>query len=245
MAAGAASRPGSCPPGSTALRELGASRIAAAIGPGARCLLLRGRRRGARRLRGPRAGRQTWPTTPTSRPSPALQLERAGVAEVHDTGLCTICAPGGLLHSHRRDGAPRRTTGSARMAELIHGLDAARVRANLEAVRAEIAAACARAGARPGGCRRARRREVRAAGRARRPRRGRDHARRREPRPGPGREGRRLRRALHVRLHRPPAEPQGQADRSRTCGSSTRSPATACSNSWPSTTRPTRACSSR
>lgn len=32
------------------------------------------------------------------------------------------------------------------MAELIHGLDAARVRANLEAVRGEIAAACERAG---------------------------------------------------------------------------------------------------
>ena len=35
------------------------------------------------------------------------------------------------------------------MAELIHGLDAERVRANLEAVRAEIAGACARAGRDP------------------------------------------------------------------------------------------------
>ena len=35
------------------------------------------------------------------------------------------------------------------MAELIHGLDAERVRANLDAVRAEIAAACARAGRDP------------------------------------------------------------------------------------------------
>ena len=35
------------------------------------------------------------------------------------------------------------------MAELIHGLDAARVRANLEEVRAEIAAACGRAGRDP------------------------------------------------------------------------------------------------
>jgi hypothetical protein len=37
------------------------------------------------------------------------------------------------------------------MAELIHGLDAGRVRANLDAVRAEIAAACARAGRDPAG----------------------------------------------------------------------------------------------
>lgn len=35
------------------------------------------------------------------------------------------------------------------MAELIHGLDAARVRANLDAVREEIAGACERAGRRP------------------------------------------------------------------------------------------------
>jgi len=37
------------------------------------------------------------------------------------------------------------------MAELIHGLDAGRVRTNLEAVRTEIAAACARAGRDPAG----------------------------------------------------------------------------------------------
>lgn len=37
------------------------------------------------------------------------------------------------------------------MAELIHGLDAGRVRANVEAVRAEIAAACERSGRNPGG----------------------------------------------------------------------------------------------
>jgi len=32
------------------------------------------------------------------------QLERAGVDEVHDIGLCTICSDPGLLYSHRRDG---------------------------------------------------------------------------------------------------------------------------------------------
>jgi YfiH family protein len=36
------------------------------------------------------------------------QLERAGVAVVHDVGLCTLCAPRGLFFSHRRDGG---TTG--------------------------------------------------------------------------------------------------------------------------------------
>ena len=32
------------------------------------------------------------------------QLLRAGVAEVHDIAMCTLCAPAGLLYSHRRDG---------------------------------------------------------------------------------------------------------------------------------------------
>jgi hypothetical protein len=31
------------------------------------------------------------------------QLERAGVGQVHDLGLCTICAQRSLLFSHRRD----------------------------------------------------------------------------------------------------------------------------------------------
>jgi YfiH family protein len=33
------------------------------------------------------------------------QLRAAGVASVADVGLCTLCAPDGLLFSHRRDGA--------------------------------------------------------------------------------------------------------------------------------------------
>ena len=31
------------------------------------------------------------------------KLEQAGVREVHDVGLCTICAEPSLLFSHRRD----------------------------------------------------------------------------------------------------------------------------------------------
>ena len=33
------------------------------------------------------------------------QLEEAGVDDVLDVGLCTLCAPAGLFFSHRRDGA--------------------------------------------------------------------------------------------------------------------------------------------
>lgn len=33
------------------------------------------------------------------------QLQEAGVAEVEDVGLCTICSEHGRLYSHRRDGA--------------------------------------------------------------------------------------------------------------------------------------------
>jgi YfiH family protein len=32
------------------------------------------------------------------------ELEVAGVSEVHDIGLCTLCGPSDLLFSHRRDG---------------------------------------------------------------------------------------------------------------------------------------------
>jgi polyphenol oxidase len=47
------------------------------------------------------------------------QLERAGVDEVHDIGLCTICSDRSLLFSHRRD---RGVTGrQAGIAWLISG----------------------------------------------------------------------------------------------------------------------------
>jgi polyphenol oxidase len=42
------------------------------------------------------------------------QLERAGVADVHDAGICTICSPAQLFFSHRRDrGVTGRQAGVA------------------------------------------------------------------------------------------------------------------------------------
>jgi YfiH family protein len=42
------------------------------------------------------------------------QLERAGVAAVHDVGLCTICSDASLFFSHRRDrGVTGRQAGVA------------------------------------------------------------------------------------------------------------------------------------
>ena len=74
-----------------------------------------GDRPGARAAAATRWGRRC---TPPSRPTtPAAgarslaleavardQLEAAGVAAVHDTGLCTMCADPALFFSHRRDG---------------------------------------------------------------------------------------------------------------------------------------------
>lgn len=42
------------------------------------------------------------------------QLEAAGVSEIHDVGLCTICSPPELFYSHRRDhGVTGRQAGVA------------------------------------------------------------------------------------------------------------------------------------
>jgi YfiH family protein len=87
-----------------ALRELGGDGpVTAAIGPGARgCCYevgeevhaafagVPGARAGARNLDLPAIARHV--------------LQRAGVAGVHDTGLCTLCAGDELFFSHRRDG---------------------------------------------------------------------------------------------------------------------------------------------
>jgi copper oxidase (laccase) domain-containing protein len=44
----------------------------------------------------------------------AAELEAAGVTEVHDLGLCTICSDPDLLFSHRRDrGVTGRQAGVA------------------------------------------------------------------------------------------------------------------------------------
>jgi polyphenol oxidase len=88
--------------GVAALRDLGAhGRVTAVIGPGAggccyetgeevhTTFALYDARRGARNLDLPAIAR--------------AQLEEAGVAEVHDVGLCTLCWFG-LFFSHRRDG---------------------------------------------------------------------------------------------------------------------------------------------
>lgn len=94
--------------GVRALRELGAAgAVRAAIGPGAGvCCYETGPEVHAAFARyGPRArsGDHADLKLVARR-----QLEVAGVEEVHDAGLCTLCAPPGLFFSHRRDGA---TTG--------------------------------------------------------------------------------------------------------------------------------------
>ncbi|MCW3063019.1 MAG: hypothetical protein JWN32_191, partial [Solirubrobacterales bacterium] len=82
-----------------AVRELGATgSVAAAIGPGA----------------GPccyEAGPEVHEALGASvggnvdlKLAARRRLEAAGVAEVHDIGLCTMCAGEELFFSHRRDG---------------------------------------------------------------------------------------------------------------------------------------------
>ena len=63
-------------------------------------------------------------------------LAEAGVAEVHDLGLCTMCRPD-LFFSHRADGGVTGRQAGV-VARLITGLDAARVRENAERIRSEI-----------------------------------------------------------------------------------------------------------
>jgi YfiH family protein len=83
-----------------ALRRAGATRIAAAVGPGARgCCYEVGDE--------VRAAFGTTACTLDLARIAAGQLAAAGVDQVHDTGLCTICARddnGPRFFSHRRDG---------------------------------------------------------------------------------------------------------------------------------------------
>lgn len=90
--------------GVAALRELGAGgEIRAAIGPGAGpCCYETGpevhaalAHYGPGARRGDNAGLKLVARR---------QLELAGVGELHDVGLCTLCAPRELFFSHRRDG---------------------------------------------------------------------------------------------------------------------------------------------
>lgn len=100
--------------GVRAVRELGAGGpLAAAIGPGAGpCCYEVGEQvhtvfadhgedvRRGRRLDLPAIARR--------------ELERAGVGEIHDCGLCTICSDASLFYSHRRDhGVTGRQAGIA------------------------------------------------------------------------------------------------------------------------------------
>ncbi len=92
--------------GVRALRELGATgEVQAAIGPGAgACCYETGPEvHAAFAAYGPRArhGDNNADLKLVAR----RQLEQAGVGEVADAGLCTLCAPPGLFFSHRRDGA--------------------------------------------------------------------------------------------------------------------------------------------
>jgi YfiH family protein len=83
--------------GVQAMRELGASQIAAAIGPGAGgCCYEVGDE-----------VRRAFGTTGRTIDLKAIARERllaVGVKEVHDVGLCTLCSDPALFFSHRRDG---------------------------------------------------------------------------------------------------------------------------------------------
>jgi polyphenol oxidase len=83
--------------GVDAMRELGAQDIHAAIGPGAGpCCYEVG---------ADVAGAFGRPAGPLDLKGIARErLAAAGVAEVHDVGLCTICTDPALFFSHRRDG---------------------------------------------------------------------------------------------------------------------------------------------
>ena len=70
----------------------------------------------------------------------AAKLAEAGVAEVHDVGLCTMCRRD-LFFSHRADGGITGRQAGVVWRSLIRGLDAGRVRENAERIRAEIGGA--------------------------------------------------------------------------------------------------------
>lgn len=89
--------------GITTLHELGATRVAAAIGPGAGvcCYETGDEVHAAFEHLGP--GMRVGPRADLKAVARAL-LEQWAVEEVHDCGLCTICAPPGWFFSYRREG---------------------------------------------------------------------------------------------------------------------------------------------
>ncbi|MGN6187313.1 MAG: polyphenol oxidase family protein [Conexibacter sp.] len=95
--------------GVSAVRELsGDGEIRAAIGPGAGACCYEV---------GPEVheafGREARRARIDLKAIAAERLEAAGVAEVHDVGLCTICSDPALFFSHRRDGVTGRQAGVA------------------------------------------------------------------------------------------------------------------------------------
>jgi YfiH family protein len=89
--------------GVAALRELGpGGTVRAAIGPGARgCCYEVGEEVHARfEAFGARRGERNLELAAVAR----AQLEAAGVEDVHDVDLCTMCSDPSLFFSHRRDG---------------------------------------------------------------------------------------------------------------------------------------------
>jgi YfiH family protein len=85
--------------GVTAVRELGGDDIQAAIGPGAGpCCYEVGAEVHAA------FGRPAAAAKLDLKAIAAERLRAAGVSEVHDVGLCTICSDSAFFFSHRRDG---------------------------------------------------------------------------------------------------------------------------------------------
>ena len=158
-------------------------------------------------------------TTPTSSTSRAASSSAAGVdagprrRPLHDVRAArpVLLAP---PRRARRTGRQAGVVWRRAMAELITGLTAERVRANLAEVRERIAAAAARAGRDPRDVELVAAVKYVAGRRARRARRGR-HRRSsaRTARRTSQAKVARVRRRVHLGLHRPPAEPQGQARR--------------------------------
>jgi copper oxidase (laccase) domain-containing protein len=89
--------------GVRSLRDLGASEIRAAIGPGARvcCYETGDEVHEAFAHLGPRM--RDGDHADLAAAAHAILLGE-DVREIHDTRLCTMCAPAGLLWSHRREG---------------------------------------------------------------------------------------------------------------------------------------------
>jgi len=89
--------------GLAAVRELGGTEIRAAIGPGAGvcCYEAGDEVHAAFAHLGPLARRGA---NADLKAVARAALGAGGVDEVHDVGICTICADPGTLWSHRRDG---------------------------------------------------------------------------------------------------------------------------------------------